>query len=376
MMLQYSFLQISVLSFLSLVTSVHGSLSLEFLSTARTRADSGPYFQQLTVFNEVAISFCDGETWREQFKSRLKSTELPEDCGQHYADVLEFIDDVQKLRNSTVDVVQRRRGCSLSADGTVSGFELWALNGMDFLTFDPGISEWTARSPTAQRVQHLWNQNKPKKFAFSHFINHRCPEIMRKTVLTTLSENTEVQIFAKLTSVNDEVQLKCHVTSSDQSVSSVHLIGDGAPRVKWVSVTAPLPGGDGSVVLLLTAGIRADQSIYQYGCTVQTEKGNITTFWNGKTLNGQRIYYSLRDKILPAVFGCVAIIGVIIVISCTMIILLKYFKMKKQSRPPPRSELTQKLYEEGFIKSSTLYPDIRNILLSFIYDSRRPKTDL
>ena len=88
-----------------------------------------------------------------------------------------------------------------------------------------------------------------------------------------------VRIFAKPTENADLALLTCHVTSTDRSVSTVHLIGDGASRVSWISRIGPMPSEDQSVILRLTAGISLSRNADTYSCTVQTQGHNITEYW-------------------------------------------------------------------------------------------------
>lgn len=91
--------------------------------------------------------------------------------------------------------------------------------------------------------------------------------------------STEVRVFAKPDVSTDRALLTCHVTTTDKSVSSVQLIGNGASQARWGSVTGPLPSEDGSVIFRLRAGISLNQNTNIYGCAVQTGGHNFTVFW-------------------------------------------------------------------------------------------------
>lgn len=84
-------------------------------------------------------------------------------------------------------------------------------------------------------------------------------------------------MFAKPDVEKDRALLTCHVTTTDKSVSSVQLIGNGAPQASWSSVTGP--SEDGSVILRLRAGISLNQDTNIYGYAVQTGSHNLTVFW-------------------------------------------------------------------------------------------------
>ncbi|XP_029983504.1 hereditary hemochromatosis protein homolog isoform X2 [Sphaeramia orbicularis] len=262
-----------------------GFHSLQFLSSGLVKSTGRPVFEQLLLYDGVEISHCDSRTRQEQLKPTLETKHLPKTCAGARADILIFLSETTPFINRTVGVVQRRRGCIQSDDGSVSAFEAWAVNGMDSLTFDPESQMWTSQSPSSETVRHRWNKDKERNFAFQYFIRHLCPEMIQKITLRSVNKSTELRVFGKPTAYTDQALLRCHVTTTDKSVSSVHLVGDAAPQAIWTSVTGPVPSGDGCVILRLTARIYT-QKPNTYGCTVQTGSDNKTVYWDGKTLDG------------------------------------------------------------------------------------------
>lgn len=206
-----------------------------FLSTGRVGPGDHLLSEQLTVFDRTPISYCDSLTKTEELKEILQSKHLPERCDNSIDDIVESFHGITKYINRTVckfskiifhflwdvdcilvsdcatktnysytlDVVQRRRGCTQSADGTVCAFETWAVNGMDFLSFDSESQRWTSLSPSAITVQHPWNNNKARNIAFKHFIREQCPQMiqgikLRSTPQTT-GESWSCQILSRYT---------------------------------------------------------------------------------------------------------------------------------------------------------------------------------
>ncbi|KAG7236240.1 hypothetical protein INR49_001156 [Caranx melampygus] len=280
----------TLLLHLFLLSEVEGGVhSLVFLSTGRVQPGSLSSFDQLTVFDGVPISHCGSLTRTEEFKPSLESHDLPQRCEAACADVIESLSVLPSLTNSTVGesyccltawtittksltcshltaVVQRHRGCSRSTSGKNSAFEAWSVNGMSFMTFDPDSQRWTGQSPSAVRVEREWNRNRARNMAFSRFIRQQCPEMIHTIQLKSIQPKTDLNIFTKPTADRAQALLICHVTTTDQSVSSVQLTGDGAPGATWVRVMGPVPGPeDGSVILRLTAVISSTQ--LSYGCT-------------------------------------------------------------------------------------------------------------
>ncbi|XP_036927727.1 major histocompatibility complex class I-related gene protein-like isoform X2 [Acanthopagrus latus] len=316
------------LSFQYLLLSVVecGSHSLEFLSTGSVQPGDGPQFEQLTVFDGVPISHCKGSTKREELKPVLESADLPEYCVEARSDIIEAIHEIPPSINCTVYcLLQRRRGCTRSPNGTISSFDVWAVNGTDFINFDPELMRWTSWSPSALQVQHLWNKKVARKNALNHFIREQCPLILQSINLRSTHHKTEVRVFAKPDVSTDRALLTCHVTTTDKSVSSVQLIGNGASQARWGSVTGPLPSEDGSVIFRLRAGISLNQNTNIYGCAVQTGGHNFTVFWDGTTLDGRHLLYasSVYWKNLALILGLGCIIGAITLLWCAITFLLR-----------------------------------------------------
>uniref|UniRef100_A0A8D0A1D1 MHC class I-like antigen recognition-like domain-containing protein n=1 Tax=Sander lucioperca TaxID=283035 RepID=A0A8D0A1D1_SANLU len=341
-----------------------GFHSLKFLSTGWAKPGDRPLVEQLTVFDGVPISYCDTVTKREQLKPTLESQKLPENCDEASLNIIDSLNDISRFMNSTVYVVQRRRGCILSANGMMFALEAWAVDGMDFITFDPESQRWTSQSPSAIPVEQRWNKNTLMNYAYRHFIRVECPQMIQKIQLRPIQQETELRVFAKPIVDTDQALLRCHVTSTDKSVSSVHLIGNGASRASWIIVTGPMPAEDGSVILRLTAEISLSREDDTYGCTVQTGSHNITVFWDGTTLDGRTLLYHSRVpwKMLTVIFGVICIVFIITIISCATICLLKC--VKKKSSPPSRVD-PQLLEQFTWIMESNASPDLHNVIYSF-----------
>lgn len=345
--------------------------TLVFLSTGRWKSQAQLDFEQLTIFDNITVSKCNGVTYEEQFKPSLQKTALPDRCDEAHRNILESIYNILDLTNNTVDVVQRRRGCRSAADGSETAFDTWALNGDDFLTLDLETLTWISKSHSSVKIKEIWDKSRTRSHAFRAFLKNFCPEMIQQMSLKAVPKNTELRVFAKPVENSEEAQLLCHVTTTDSSVKSVRLIGNGATRVSGFSVMGPLPSGGASWVLRLSGRISLSLTHLTYGCAVQSDNHNLTIYWDGTTLDGRHIYYRVTYKFLNAILGFLALIGFILVMSCAMIALLRIIKMRKRPRaPPPRPELKEQF--ETILQSSTLPPEIRSILLSVLHGSNTP----
>nr|XP_046268183.1 major histocompatibility complex class I-related gene protein-like isoform X3 [Scatophagus argus] len=358
------FIQCFVLS-----TAKCDSHSLQFLSTGHEQPGRRPLFEQLTVFDGVPISHCDSWTKKEEFKPALESSNLPVKCDEASYTILEFLHRIPPL-NSTV-YVQRRRGCILSANGSVSAFDVWAVNGVDFISFNAESQRWTSHSPMAGTVKQRWNNNNARNSALRNFIREQCPLLIHGIKLRSTQQSTELRVFAKPIVNTDQALLRCHVTSTDKSVSSVHLIEPENSKASWVTVTGPVPSQDGSMVLRLTAEIPLSSDFSMYGCRVQTGGHNITVFWDGNTLDGRHLLNVLNVhwKIVTAILGFCCVSFAITVMSCGIIYLHKCVKKKKFIRGP---RIAPQLIEQFVVfQRSVTSADLSNVIVALIQGTER-----
>eukprot|EP00066_Takifugu_rubripes_P030563 XP_011619829.1 PREDICTED: uncharacterized protein LOC105419825 [Takifugu rubripes] len=182
-------------------------------------------------------------------------------------------------------------------------------------------------------IKDSWNSYEARNHLFGQFIRRYCLEMIHQIKLKETEKRTDLRVFANPVN-RTKALLKCHVTSTDKSVRSVSLTEDGAPKANWITVTGPLPSGDGSVILILTAEVPLIHTNI-YGCVVQTEDRNITVMWDGKTLDGREILYATVVwplwKILTIVtFSCVCLL------ICTTALVLKHNEKKIKRRMKKR----------------------------------------
>lgn len=142
----------------------------------------------------------------------LQKSALPNHCDEAYYNILESIYNIQDHTNNTVgefhvlsnncvpcnvffsyfytDIVQRRQGCTCAADGTKSAFEVWALNGKEFLTFNPKTLTWTSKSQFSLKIKKIWDKQLTRSHAFSAFLETFCPNMIQQMSVKSVHVNT------------------------------------------------------------------------------------------------------------------------------------------------------------------------------------------
>lgn len=86
--------------------------------------------------------------------------------------------------------VQRRRGCTTSAEGLDSAFDIWAVNGKDFVQFDAGDQEWKALTRPAVTIKDSWNNHEARNHVFGQFIKEQCQEIIQQIKIKETDQRT------------------------------------------------------------------------------------------------------------------------------------------------------------------------------------------
>ncbi|XP_039373774.1 major histocompatibility complex class I-related gene protein-like isoform X1 [Mauremys reevesii] len=76
--------------------------------------------------------------------------------------------------------LQVKYGCELRDDGTIGGFEQYAYDGGDFLSFDTKTHTWVAAAREAEITQHRWNEDKAYLQQETAYLEQECIEWLQK----------------------------------------------------------------------------------------------------------------------------------------------------------------------------------------------------
>ncbi|KAL2080842.1 hypothetical protein ACEWY4_022695 [Coilia grayii] len=192
---------------------------------------------------------------------------------------------------SSSGVLQRRRGCAVSSDGSLFLYDRWGLRGEDFLSFDPEGLRWAELSPLASPVAQLWEGQRHMKEEFRSFLLNECQPSLQRLIQEWRAQNntqekTDVHVFARAGPGPGVVSLVCHVTHTESSGLLVQLTRDGVALRDRGNMLGPRPNGDGTFQQRLTADITADitgDHTAAYQCDVQTKRKHIFVKWDGRT---------------------------------------------------------------------------------------------
>ncbi|XP_062391260.1 class I histocompatibility antigen, F10 alpha chain-like [Sardina pilchardus] len=270
--------------------------SLEVQYTVLRDSNGQLQFQQTTLLGGDVLFHCKSPTLTDQPRHNwVTHAHTSEDlqqkhevCKGEYGQHLHSFQIINKTAGWT-EILQRRRGCQVNGSD-IFVFDKWAVDGDDFLTFDPKTLRWIPQSDLAVPVAQEWNQetdwNNVRNYVYGVFLQDKCWDALNKTAKgrthsgSDSHEGLEVYMFAKPIRGSTATYLKCHVISSDLSGVRIQLTKDGVPVVHQINLTGPLPNGDGTVQMRVQVELqRKDAENYQ--CHVQTETTHRCQQWDG-----------------------------------------------------------------------------------------------
>ncbi|XP_062389519.1 major histocompatibility complex class I-related gene protein-like [Sardina pilchardus] len=299
----------------------HGSDvgTLEVQYTVYQGPDGKLQFQQTTLFNGHVIFSCNGQTLRDQpqqdwVTQAFTQEELEERHQQCKSQCYKHITSYEKIKRTitvSADILQRRRGYSISSSGK-SSFDEWGVNGEDFLTFDPNSLKWTAQTDDANLLEAWWDGEHHMNYAYKAFLNILYSELpILKTKLAARPSveahaGVELHTFADPIAGGTVSYLQCHVTGISLSEVSIQLTKDGVPLGHGFHQIGPLPNGDGTAQMRVLVKTTIDSS-KTYRC-----EGHSETFNKSVVFDDPSPHRSTEKRTLPYVTGIIICIVVIL----------------------------------------------------------------
>ncbi|XP_078497686.1 saoe class I histocompatibility antigen, A alpha chain-like [Lissotriton helveticus] len=170
-----------------------GSYSLRyFYSTLSGPLPGVPQFSTVGYVDDVPISGYTSESQREEprapWMERITAedpqywevqTELSRGQEQvNKADVRTVMDRVNQTRG--LHTIQWMYGCELRDDGSVGGFDQFAFDGHDFVSFDKDRQTFTAAMDAARITQDRWNSERVVAQRKKDYLEGSCIEYLKK----------------------------------------------------------------------------------------------------------------------------------------------------------------------------------------------------
>ncbi|XP_070593123.1 major histocompatibility complex class I-related gene protein-like [Erythrolamprus reginae] len=130
--------------------------------------------------------------------------------GQRFKKDLENIVQ-QNNQNRELHVWQRLFGCELAEDGSKRGYDLYAYDGKDFLSFNKATLNWTAVNAEATMIKKKWDAQLDRNWRYKMFLEGECFAWLKKCLdysaksrarkkppVVTMSSRTEVDGMERL----------------------------------------------------------------------------------------------------------------------------------------------------------------------------------
>ncbi|XP_076119173.1 zinc-alpha-2-glycoprotein-like [Alosa pseudoharengus] len=277
-------------------------------------------FQQTTLFNGHVIFTCSSPTLRDQPKqdwvthafTQEELEDRHQQCASQCYEHFPWFEKIDETITVTAGVVQRRRGCITNRSGV---FDKWAVDGEEFLTFDPQTLKWTPQTDEASHLATEWNTQDLRNRAYKSFGQNLCSKvhILKKEQAARPSDDAhtgmELHIFAKHIPGGTVTYLQCHVTDSDLSGLRIQLTKDGVPLASELKLIGPRPNGDGTVQMRVQVKITMDNS-KTYQCEVYSEIFNKSVVFGDQSAH----QITVIGTVIFAVVGTVTCVIVLIAV--------------------------------------------------------------
>ncbi|XP_075770921.1 class I histocompatibility antigen, F10 alpha chain-like [Pelodiscus sinensis] len=167
---------------------------------------------------------------------------------------------------------QQMYGCDLWDDGTTEGFDQFAYDGRDFVSFDKDTLTWTATDAGAQVTKQKWEAERAFLQSDKNYLEQICIEWLKKYLeygkhTLQRTEPPEVRVLAK-TSPDGPTMLSCRAHGFYPQAIGMSWLKNGETRDQEMRRGGPVPNADGTYHTWAT--IEADpKEVDLYTCHVE-----------------------------------------------------------------------------------------------------------
>nr|XP_061808357.1 major histocompatibility complex class I-related gene protein-like [Nerophis lumbriciformis] len=252
---------------------------LKYIYTASSQIPNFPEYMSVGYVDGVQITHYDSKSGKYRLKQDWMNKITAED--PHYrerqtqisigAEQVSKVDiEIAKERfNQTggVHMYQRMLGCEWDDEtGEVDGWEHYAYDGEDFISFDLKGLRWIAVKPQAVVTKNKWDQFDLQYR--KHYITEICPPYLKKYVsfgrdFLMRTELPRISLLQK----TSRSPVTCHATGFYPREAALFWKKDGEELFVGVEMGETLPNHDGT--FQTTADLKAVDADAKYECVFQ-----------------------------------------------------------------------------------------------------------
>ncbi|XP_059495504.1 class I histocompatibility antigen, F10 alpha chain-like [Stegostoma tigrinum] len=314
--------------------------SLRYFLSAMTPVSGYPQFVIVGYVDGVQFIKYDGdqkvliprEQWmvesegRKAWLRKLYLAQLQE------LDFRAFVPRIMERINQTSGIYtyQMMTGCDLRDDVVLVGFNQYAWNGRDVLSFDKEHMVWVSPVPWGESIKNRWDQDVSGNRQWKQYLEKECGTWLRKYLEYGQRELEVAAPIVSLTRLGDSNRLSCLVTGFYPQAIEVTLWRDGVLIDETLS-TGILPNHDRTYQIRKWIEFDpVDQA--EYSCRVEHSglEDKLVVIYDPTSL-------SQVPVIVGVVFG---VLGIIAVAVGVVIIYKKKGGEKKKYSPTNASDET------------------------------------
>ncbi|XP_059216011.1 major histocompatibility complex class I-related gene protein-like [Centropristis striata] len=251
-----------------------------------------------------------------------------------------------------VHIYQQISGCEWDNETEeVNGYNLYAYNGEDFISFDLKTETWIALSPRAQIIKEEWDKKKDDIVFWKNYLTSFCPMWLKRFLPhgQSVLQRTDLPSVSLLQKTPSS-PVSCHATGFYPGRAMMFWRKDGEELHEDVDLGEILPNPDGSfqVTVDLNLSSVTPEDWTRYECVFQfsavkedsvtrLDKAVIRTNWV-ETDNEE------PSNRTPHITAAVVVVAAAVVIAAVGFVV---YKKEKANRPQPSPvELAEKLNPE------------------------------
>ncbi|XP_059185128.1 class I histocompatibility antigen, F10 alpha chain-like [Centropristis striata] len=325
-------------------TALHGAApmthSMKHFITGSSQVPNFPEFVTVSLVNEIEALHYDSYSRKIATKQEWM-IRVSEDDPQYWQFLTENrfgvqqsfkhnIEDFKQRFNQTggVHILQVMQGCEWDDEtDEVKGYDQYAFDGEDFLSYDLETETWVASKQQALITKHKWDNNKAMMAQYKHYFTQICPEELKKFVKFGRSSLLRKDLpSVSLLQKTPSSPVSCHATGFYPDGAMMFWRKDGEELHEDVDLGEILPNHDGSFQMSVDLDLSSvkPEDWTRYDCVFQLVgvKEHIFTRLEEEKIRTNREKPTDKNVIIiaavvvPLVLLLLAVIGFIVYRRC------------------------------------------------------------
>ncbi|XP_064407863.1 uncharacterized protein LOC102360671 [Latimeria chalumnae] len=263
-----------------------GSHSLQYFYTSTEGAEGFPEFEMVGFVDDVQIVYFDSQEGKANHKQQWLEKIVRDEDPSYWERITQTLSGDENMyktsvtnvmkrfnQNSGVHTLQEMYGCELRDDGTTGGFDEFAYDGQDFISFDKETQTWTTPVQQAVITKHKWDANRASNQILKGYLEQECIEWLKKYIhygkeMLERKVQPQVKLSHRPGSERNSIVLTCMVTGFHPRAIDVTWIRDGETQMDNAHTDGILPNEDGTYQIKKTIEIGSDDKS-RYACEVE-----------------------------------------------------------------------------------------------------------